>query len=274
MHEEHINHERWAIPYGDLVTLLLAFFVVMYSISQVNEGKYRVLAQSIAHAFTGVPHVIQPVQVGEQPTQSPLISTIASLQPAAPDGAVLPRMLTTPAAPRAAADAPSPQLARVADDMQQALKALVAAHQVLIKRHAEWVELEISTDILFPSGVAELTPQAQQPLARVAAILAPLHNPLRIEGYTDDKPIHTAQFTSNWELSAARAASVARLFIRNGVAPERLAVIGWGAYRPVASNATAAGRNANRRVQVLILGGNRLPARFYENSPLPAGAKP
>lgn len=270
-HEEHINHERWAIPYGDLITLLLAFFVVMYSISQVNEGKYRVLAQSIATAFKGIPHVIQPIQAGEQPTQSPLISAIQSLQPAAPDGSPTPRMLVKPAAPKLPAvtsDAPPPQLAHVADDMQKALSALVNAHQVLIKRHAQWVEVEISTDILFPSGVAELTSEAQDALGRIAGILAPLSNPLRVEGYTDDKPIHTIQFPSNWELSASRAASVARLFIAHGVAPQRLAVIGWGAYRPVASNDTAAGRNANRRVEILILGGTRLPDRFYDNAPM------
>lgn len=274
-HEEHINHERWAIPYGDLITLLLAFFVVMYSISQVNEGKYRVLAQSIATAFSGIPHVVEPIQAGEQPTQSPLISTIQSLQPAAPDGSPVPRMLVKPAAPGlppVTDDKPPPQLAHVADDMQKALEALVDAHQVLIKRHAQWVEVEISTDILFPSGVAELTPQAQDALGRIAGILAPLSNPLRVEGYTDDKPIHTAQFPSNWELSAARAASVARLFIAHGVAPQRLAVIGWGAYRPVTSNDTAAGRNANRRVEILILGGTRLPDRFYDNAPMGSGA--
>lgn len=273
-HEEHINHERWAIPYGDLVTLLLAFFVVMYSMSQVNEGKYRVLAQSIATAFRGVPHVVDPIQAGQQPTQSMLVSTIRSLQAAAPDGSAVPRMLLKPVAPSPAPaqdDTPTPQLAHVADDMQKALSALIKAHQVLIKRHAQWVEVEISTDILFASGVAQLNPNARDALGRIATILAPLSNPLRVEGYTDDKPIHTTQFPSNWELSAARAASVARLFIGHGVAPQRLAVIGWGAYRPVASNATAAGRNANRRVQILILGGTRLPNRFYDNAPEGAG---
>lgn len=271
MPEEHVNHERWAIPYGDLITLLLAFFVVMYSMSQVNEGKYRVLAQSIAHAFSGAPKTIRPIQVGAQPTQSPLVSVIASLQPAAPEGAPLPRLLIAHDAPRAdptvpleAEHATTPALGRVADDVETALAPLIRNGTVSVRRRPGWIEVAINTDILFPSGVAALSPQATPVLERIAAILAPLPNAIRIEGYTDDVPIHTAAFPSNWELSAARAASVARLFAEHSVDPRRLGVIGWSQYRPAADNATVQGRNRNRRVQIVVLGGDALPQRFYD----------
>ncbi len=267
--EEHLNHERWAIPYGDLVTLLLAFFVVMYSISHVNQGKYRVLAQSLAHAFAGAPRVIEPIQVGRQPTQSPLISTIHSLQPAAPDGSALPKMMLAHNSAKAlAAAGPGSaasvsQFAKLAEQVRKALAPLVQSGAITVHAKPYWLEVGIHTDLLFPSGVATLSPQAVPVIQRIAGLLAPLPNALRIEGYTDDKPIHTAAFPSNWELSAARAATVARLFVDHGVDPRRLGVIGWSQYRPLSGNNTPQGRNRNRRVEIIVLGGSELPKRFY-----------
>ncbi len=267
--EEHLDHERWAIPYGDLVTLLLAFFVVMYSISHVNQGKYRVLAQSLAHAFAGAPRVIEPIQVGQQPTQSPLISTIHSLQPAAPDGSALPKMMlvhNSAKAQRAGASgnaASVSQFAKLAARVRKALAPLVQSGAITVHAKPYWLEVGIHTDLLFPSGVATLSPQAVPVIQRIAGLLAPLPNALRIEGYTDDQSIHTAAFPSNWELSAARAATVARLFVDHGVDPRRLGVIGWSQYRPLGSNGTPQGRNRNRRVEIIVLGGSELPKRFY-----------
>src|SRR5690606_11386470 len=117
--------------------------------------------------------------------------------------------------------------------------------------------------ILFPSGVATLSPHAVNILEQLAATLAPFPNPIRVEGHTDNVPINTRAFPSNWELSAARAASVVHLFMRQGLAPERLAVIGLGEHRPIAANDTPEGRNANRRVVLVILSGNGLPEGDY-----------
>ena len=113
--------------------------------------------------------------------------------------------------------------------------------------------VDISADILFPSGVARLASGAAPPLQRLADALRPFTNAVRVEGHTDDRPINTPEFPSNWELSAARAASVVHLFMDRGIEPDRLAVVGFGQYRPVAGNDTAAGRNANRRVAVVIV---------------------
>jgi chemotaxis protein MotB len=291
-HEEHQNHEAWAIPYGDLVTLLLAFFVVMYSMSEVNDGKYRVLSDSLTQAFGGTPHAAQPLSAGALSLQAievplpaeqarrmissglpdhRLLAVPPGKAPSASDAeapvpnpaqlaaAQLPP-LSPPAAAKAAADAQEQrELDSVSNQVTTALQSLIAAGQVHVRRYGSWIAVDISTDILFDSGVARLSPPAIQALQRLAAALAPWPNAVRVEGHTDDRPIRNASFPSNWELSAARAASVVHLFMDHGIAPDRLAVVGFGQYRPVMANVTAAGRNANRRVSVVILGRNAAP---------------
>jgi chemotaxis protein MotB len=132
------------------------------------------------------------------------------------------------------------------------LASLVAAGTVRVRRSDSWVAVDISTDILFGSGVAQLSPAALAALQRLADVLKTFPNAVRVEGHTDDRPISTSAFPSNWELSAARAASVVHLFMDRGIAAQRLAVVGYGEFRPMLPNATTAGRNANRRVEVLI----------------------
>lgn len=265
-HEEHANHEAWAIPYGDLITLLLAFFVVMYAMSSVNEGKYRVLSDSLVTAFNGAPRTLDPIQVGEQqsgPATNPSISLApkpliasqpqTSLQPIA-----MGRPTSIPIDP-----AQSEELASVANEVEQSMSDLIDRELITVRRHGDWVEVEIRTDILFPSGIATLSPPAEQVLKQLAETLKPFPNSIRVEGHTDNRPISTSAFPSNWELSAARAASVVHLFTRAGMDPARLAVIGLGENRPAQSNATADGRNANRRVLLVILGSNGRPEGDY-----------
>jgi chemotaxis protein MotB len=268
--EEHGNHEAWAIPYGDLMTLLLAFFVVMYAISSVNAGKYRVLSDSLFAAFRGAPRSMQPIQVGEKQvgTGADLNTTI--VQQAMVDGKAQSRLAPMPVAvgmaksgaagnspiagtlpPQAAAAAAA--LTRVADEVARAMDQLVRKDMVTVRRSDFWIEVEMRTDILFPSGSARLADNAADIIERLGGVLAPFPNPIRVEGYTDNKPIKTAVFYSNWELSAARAGSVVRVLSTHGVSPERLAVIGYGEQRPLKTNDTADGRNANRRVVVVIL---------------------
>jgi chemotaxis protein MotB len=155
------------------------------------------------------------------------------------------------------------ELAGVADEVEQSMSDLIDRELVTVRRHGKWVEVEIRTDILFPSGVATLSPPAEQVLQQLADTLKPFPNSIRVEGHTDNRPISTPAFPSNWELSAARAASVVHLFTRAGMDPARLAVIGLGENRPSQSNATAEGRNANRRVLLVILGGNERPEGDY-----------
>ncbi len=268
-HDDHDNHEAWAIPYGDLVTLLLAFFVVMYAMSTVNEGKYRVLSDSLNEAFSGAPHSPQPIDVGGahvQPIEQLPLTQVrrmitASLPirhamqvPVAPAPASAQPAQGTDAAPAPteADDTSSAELNQVADQVSVALSPLIASGSVRVRRYESWVAVDISTDILFGSGVARLSGPAIAALQRLADTLKPFPNAIRVEGHTDDRPINTTAFPSNWELSAARAASVVHLFMDRGIAAQRLAVVGYGEFRPAMANATAAGRNANRRVEVLI----------------------
>ena len=287
--EEHENHERWAIPYGDLLTLLLAFFVVMYSISSVNAGKYRVLSDSLYAAFRGEPRTLEPIEVGHKRVGSGADIRVSLVQQAMLKGqprsllAPVPLALSTPMpnslyhddtpppgnengvkaatgpataddAERAAqAQAAAIMLTRVADDVAKAMSGLVKKNLVIIRRKQSWIEVEIRTDILYPSGSARLEPKAVGIIQRLADVLARFPNPVRVEGFTDNVPIRTVQFYSNWELSAARAGSVVHVLSDRGLASDRLAVVGFGEQHPVASNTTAAGRNANRRVTVVIL---------------------
>lgn len=268
-----MNHEAWAIPYGDLVTLLLAFFVTMYAMSSVNQGKYRVLADSLVAAFRGAPQSsTEPVQVGEKQIGSGTDIHMTIVDQATINGQ--PRALFTaipfysPTAQHkgsgaikvdAAALPQSQGLERVAGQVESAMQDLIKANVVAVRRHDQWVEVEIRTDLLFASGVAALAPAATAALEKLADSLAPFPNSIRVEGHTDDRPISTAVYPSNWELSAARAASVARIFINRGVDPVRLAVVGLAEFRPVATNATADGRNANRRVLLVIQAATTAP---------------
>src|SRR5688572_13361698 len=260
-HEEHANHEAWAIPYGDLITLLLAFFVVMYAMSSVNEGKYRVLSDSLVAAFQGAPKTMEPIQVGENQLGPGADLAITLPRQAMIDGQ--PQRAIQPIAMAQQARQQLDALAGVADAVEESMSDLVEPELVTVRRHGKWVEVEIRTDILFPSGVATLSPPAEQVLQQLADTLKPFPNSIRVEGHTDNRPINTPAFPSNWELSAARAASVVHLFTRAGMDPARLAVIGLGENRPSQSNATAEGRNANRRVLLVILGGNERPEGDY-----------
>jgi chemotaxis protein MotB len=250
------------------LTLLLAFFVVMYAISSVNAGKYRVLSDSLFAAFRGTPRTIEPIQVGEKQVGNgadlhttvvqqdvlegkdqsrlapiPVAVSLAQSGEPAGSGAKLP--------PQAAAAAEA--LSHLADRVQQAMDQLVKKDLVTIRRNDFWIEVEMRTDILFPSGSAKLSSMAVDILQQLGGVLTPFPNPIRVEGHTDNVPIQTAVFGSNWELSAARAASVVRVLSDHGVAPNRLAVVGYGDQRPLQANATPQGRNANRRVVVVIL---------------------
>jgi chemotaxis protein MotB len=144
-------------------------------------------------------------------------------------------------------------LQRVADQVERAMDDLVKANLVLVRRNDFWIEVEIRTDILFPSASAQLSPNAVGVIERLGSALAPFPNSIRVEGHTDNRPIKTVAFISNWELSAARAGSVVRVLEGRGVSPERLAVIGYGEHRPTHPNTTEDGRNANRRVVIVIL---------------------
>ncbi len=276
-HEEHDNHEAWAIPYGDLVTLLLGFFVVMYSISSVNSGKYRVLSNALSAAFRGTPLSPQPISIGEPlasvSEQMPISQVNRMFSAGMPaymhmplpqargterDGAARPGSADPRQAQNAAlAEAEAArqrELDSIATDVSGVMSNLIKSNAVQVHKLGDAVEVQISADILFASGMAEPAPAAIPVLANLAEALKPWPNAVQVEGHTDDVAVRSGAFRSNWELSGARAGSVVRLFTEHGVNPQRLAVVGYGQYRPLQPNTSATGRNANRRVAIIILG--------------------
>jgi len=242
-HEDHVNHEAWAIPYGDLVTLLLALFVVMYAISSVNEGKFRAASASLSEAFKGVPRTAVPVQIGTIPVLSKgreLDVNLVESERIEEGGAMT--------------ENPNDNLSskEMAEQLNVAMADLIKAKVIVVRQNPYSIEVEIQTDLLFTSGEAKLSMKAQHILQRLADVLKGFPNPIRVEGHTDNVPINSSAFPSNWELSAARAATVVHLLMKSGVAPNRMSVIGMSEYRPLADNIDEAGRNRNRRVQLII----------------------
>ncbi len=237
--EEHESHERWLVSYADFITLLFAFFVVMYAISQVNEGKYRVLSDTLSSAFRSVPGSATGAQVATNPN-APMSIAIPIRRP----------NLGIKADQNQRAK--KEQMRNMAKEINDALAPLVKEGQVRITEGALGITVDINASVLFAPGDARLGTAAVQALNAVARILAPTDFPIIVEGHTDNTPIATTQFPSNWELSGMRASSVVRLFVDNGVDPRRLTATGYADQRPVDDNATVEGRARNRRVAITI----------------------
>jgi chemotaxis protein MotB len=232
--EESDNHDRWLVSYADFITLLFAFFVVMYALSSINEGKYRVLSNSLVNAFGRVSAA--PIQGEPQPTPGALPRTLP------------PRQRTSEAVRRE-----REQLTGMARNLQQVMAPLVQQGKVRVTQTERGVNVEINASVLFAPGDARLSGDSIQALRAVAEVLRDDDHAIQVEGHTDSVPIRNAQFPSNWELSAVRASSVVRLFIDSGIGEKRLTAVGHGPTRPVGSNDTAEGRLRNRRVSVMIL---------------------
>jgi chemotaxis protein MotB len=237
--DEHENHERWLVSYADFITLLFAFFVVMYAISQVNEGKYRVLSDTLSSAFHSIPGSTSGAQVAINPN--------APIPMAIPLRKQLPN-IKNDEMQRVKKD----KMRNMAKEISEALAPLVKEGQVRITEGALGITVDINASVLFAPGDARLDIRAVQALVAVAQILAPTDFPVTVEGHTDNTPINTPQFPSNWELSGMRASSVVRLFVDSGVDPRRLTATGFADQRPVDDNATPEGRSRNRRVAITI----------------------
>ena len=255
--EEHENHERWLVSYADFITLLFAFFVVMYSISSINEGKYKVLTESLEGIFSQPARSVMAIPVGEQ----------------SPRG-------DSREAGSGAPDKPRDALAEIAASMREAFGGLIDGEQISLRGTETWLEIELNSSLLFPSGNAIPNDAAFALVEQVAKILAPYQNPIQVQGYTDNLPISTEVYPTNWELSAARAASVVRMLAAHGVDPQRMAAVGYGEFQPVAENAVAEGRARNRRVVLAIsreLEVRRGSGRFGREqaaAPVEAGTQP
>ena len=235
--EDRDNHDRWLVSYADFITLLLAFFVVMYAISQVNEGKYRVLSDALIEAF--------------QPTGRQPVAIRSDVQGSSRGNSHIELPIRRQAdSGRRKIEA---RMKNIADDIRKVLEPLVKEGQVRVTESARGISVEINASVLFAPGQAELNDDSVRSLAAVAQVLAGVGNAMEIEGHTDNTPINTTVFPSNWELSASRASRVVRLFAQSGVAPERMVAVGYGEFRNVDSNDTPEGKARNRRVTVMIL---------------------
>jgi chemotaxis protein MotB len=233
---EHDNQDRWLISYADFITLLFAFFVVMYSISSVNESKYEVFSDSLSIAFTNQNTPSSPNVINNQ--QEQLLKALVDKRTARlgeQQRKIQERMKV------------------IADGLQTVMKPMIDMGEVNVYQTKRGVVIDISASTLFKTGEAVLQPAAQDVLLKVAVILKQEDQPLEVEGHTDDVPINTGLYPSNWELSSARASSVVRMLIEQGVQPLRLSVVGMASNHPVAPNDSPENRAKNRRVTITIL---------------------
>ncbi|HCO59977.1 MAG TPA: flagellar motor protein MotD [Porticoccaceae bacterium] len=257
------NHERWLVSYADFITLLFAFFVVMYSVSSVNESKFRVLSHSLVSSFKDPTQTLDPLQVSQLSRvghqlalhQQSIPFTIANppIQLASISSINNGAIDISHSRNNAATDGRE-ELDIIADNLKDVLDLLADEDQIQLKRNKDSVEIEINSSVLFGSGSSNLASEANTVLSALADTLKHLPNRINVEGFTDNLPIKNQIFPSNWELSAARAATVVRLFSEYGVEPSRMASIGYGEHRPIASNDSTDGRALNRRIAILVLG--------------------
>jgi chemotaxis protein MotB len=284
---EHENDERWLLTYADMITLLMALFMVLFSISSVNISKYQVLQQSLKAAFSG--SVLSGgkaiLRTGSQSTSAhtPATAEIPSIVPLTPTAAAQSNSSTSSATAAAGATArtnpmTSAQLQAALNSMaaslveqnefsalQRKINAYASAHgfsaqvQAVIQRRGLVVRV-LTDKLLFASGEASLQAPGRPLLDEVAQLLnVDKSHPIIVEGHTDNVPIATAQFPSNWELSTARATNVVRYLIARGVSRARLAAAGYADLEPVASNVTTDGRALNRRVDIVFERLNPVP---------------
>ena len=226
----------------------------MYSISSVNEGKYRVLSNTLTKAFVQSATHDDPMQIGDEVRSIvPSEGAYASSGTESPE--VLPESDNVPL--EGPGDGQLASIDEVSAALREALSVFMDQKLVSVTQTDRGIEVEMKSKMLFESGSARLSPAAFKLLRDVAAIVRPLPNDIHVEGHTDNVPINTLSFPSNWELSAARAASVVHLFTKLGVDSTRMAAIGYGEFRPIADNYDEAGRQANRRVSLVIMAAMR-----------------
>jgi chemotaxis protein MotB len=268
-HEEESN-ERWLLTYADMITLLMALFMVLFSISSVNISKYQVLQHALKAAFSGniLPGGKSIAQQGASASASKAPSTTeaAAVVPLTALGSGIESTTTTRSATQTAASATAQAAAQTAAQQQASeflrikheLDAYAASHgfskSVKTTIEARGLVIRVLTDqLLFASGQATLNSRADGLLSEIGQLLnVDESHPISVEGNTDDVPIHSALFPSNWQLSTARASTVVQYLVEHGVSPHRLTATGYADQRPLASDATAAGRARNRRVEIVL----------------------
>jgi len=268
--EDVNNHDRWMVSYADFITLLFAFFVVMYSVSSVNEGKYKSLTHSLGTAFSNKDNqekVLDPVQIetpftAVQPIlwdtpavtfkQIPLDNPAETFKPALLDNQTAVEVEERRELSEEILKERR-QLNQVSDQLEETLESFIDDKLVSVKRNDYWIELEMNSELLFLSGEAALSKKAQPALKKIAEVINALPNAVNVEGHTDNIPIGNLKFPSNWDLSSARATNVVQGFVKEGINPTRLSAIGYGEFHPIGDNKIEEGRFKNRRVTLVLM---------------------
>jgi chemotaxis protein MotB len=239
---KHPNHERWLVSYADFITLLFAFFVVLYSASKADQKKQMQVSDSINSAFRSL-----GIFGGAKPMKNGANGGSGVDEPALPVNIVMGEDVLAPARVK-------DDLGKIQREMEQLLSNQVAQHTVSIQMGRDGLVISLREAGFFNSGSATPKPESIATLRQIASALGGTPYNLRIEGHTDNIPIHTAEFDSNWELSSARATHIARLFLDlNAMPPERISAAGFAEFHPLTGNDTPEGRAKNRRVDLVVL---------------------
>ena len=242
-HSRHrVSHERWLISYADFITLLFAFFVVLYAFAKADQKRQTQVSLAIDTAFKSLGLFAHDSRTpGNKPASS------ASEQAAMAMNIVMGEDVLAPAQVK-------DDLDRMKRDLEQRLSNQVAQHTVAIRIGKDGLVISLREAGFFDSGSAMPRKESLETMKQIAAEIAQMPYDLRVEGHTDNIPIHTAAFDSNWELSSARATDIARVLLSlHAVTPERLSAAGYAEYHPVDTNDTAEGRARNRRVDLVIM---------------------
>lgn len=237
----HANHERWLVSYADFITLLLAFFVVLYASAQVDNRKIAQVSAAIEGGFQQLGAFSGSdggrVSLETKPTTPPEASLAVDL-----------------AHGGAAGGGYSPDVNLLKRQLEEALGEEIKKHEIEMRVTPEGLVVSLREVGFFNSGDATLLVDGQNTLTRIAHVLNEKGFQIRVEGHTDNVPIHTSQFKSNWELSTARATEVVSLLIeKHGFDPGHVSAAGYSEYRPIASNETEEGRRSNRRVDIVVV---------------------
>ena len=275
-HPEHVSHDRWLVSYADFITLLFAFFVVLYSASQIDKRRVGQLAMAIQVAFQQMgifdASTTKPAVSNTEPMPFSKVQMVENSERLEAMG----RLVNAPHGSLTGSP-DRPDMDEIQKELESKLAAQIKKRSISATPTKEGIIVSLREIGFFDSGSTALRPDAESTLAEFVKVIAPRRVRIRIEGHTDNVPIHNGRYESNWELSTARATEIIKLFItRYGMAPERLSASGYGEYYPVATNNSPEGRALNRRVDLVILNSNadsgpKLPAT---PAPPPAGAPP
>jgi chemotaxis protein MotB len=253
--EGHVNHERWLVSYADFVTLLFALFVVLFASSYRDKQAIESVSKAVKNGFQSM----SAFSSSDSAADNARISGPTSIGEAKPS--------TVPA--NAGID-----IVELQRKLKKALGKEIERQEVALRMTPEGFVISLHELGFFSSGQAQLMPGASEKIKRIAGVLLEYGLDMRVEGHTDNIPIHNAAFASNWDLSTARAMAVAKMLMEEaGVDPQRLSIAGYGEYHPASPNDTEEGRRANRRVDIVVISANSA-AKAQPKNPDPSTQAP